>query len=99
MDLTGAQMLRQCALPGSATNPRGSIARVTEDLTQASHHVRMLLAVRQKHHWSQQRLAVELGVSRRTIVNWEKEHKQPPLFVLGTLRELLLRDPDGAEAV
>lgn len=52
-------------------------------------YVQMLLAVRQKHGWTQQQLANALGVSRRTIVNWENGHQEPPLMLMVALRQLL----------
>lgn len=52
------------------------------------HHVRMLLAVRKRYGWSQAQLARQLQVSERTIRRWESD-RDPPVFLMGTLRELL----------
>lgn len=39
----------------------------------------LLTHIRQAKNWSQQQLAVELGVSRDTVSRWEQESKYPSL--------------------
>jgi transcriptional regulator with XRE-family HTH domain len=58
-------------------------------LSGASHVVRMMLAVRAQHGWSQLELAQRLSISRRTINRWENGHAEPPVYLLAALRELL----------
>ena len=52
-------------------------------------HVQLLLAVRQKHGWSQEQLGRVLLVSRWTIMRWEAGEKDPPVFIKAALLELL----------
>ena len=54
-----------------------------------SHTVRLLLAVRTRHDWSQRQLAEALLVSRRTVIRWESGEHEPPPYLLAALRELL----------
>ena len=51
--------------------------------------IRLLLAVRVKHGWSQQQLAEALMVSRRTVIRWESGDQEPPMYLLAALRELV----------
>lgn len=53
------------------------------------HVVRMLLAVRAHRGWSQKEMARQLQVSRRTIIRWENQQTEPPVYLLAGLRELL----------
>lgn len=43
----------------------------------APKHVRLLLGIRRKHHWTQQQLASELFVHKSTIANWERGITDP----------------------
>lgn len=52
-------------------------------------HVRMMLAARTRHDWSQRELAAYLGVSARTVKRWESGACDPPAMLLASLRELL----------
>lgn len=50
---------------------------------------RLLLAVRKQRKWTQAQLAHELGVSARTIRDWEHDRAQPHPRYLSMLREML----------
>jgi putative transcriptional regulator len=60
-------------------------------------HVRMLLAIRTQRHWTQQDLAMQLGVSVSTIAAWESGRREPHVVWLRTLR-VLLEEPLAPDA-
>lgn len=59
------------------------------DVIDKPHHVRLMLAIRQQHGWTQQDLAQQLQVSKRTVIRWENDQQDPPIYLLAALRELV----------
>jgi len=51
-------------------------------------HIRLLLAIRRHHHWSQAELAAQLGISSRTIREWESGRLDPRVVYMVALHQL-----------
>ncbi len=63
-------------------------ARKVQVSPQDKQHVRLIKAIRQERHWSQQRLAQELGVARSTVAAWETGSREPHPAWLKLIRAL-----------
>jgi DNA-binding XRE family transcriptional regulator len=57
-------------------------------------HALKLLAIRQRHHWPQARLAVELGCARSTVARWEQGERDPHPMLMPIFDQLLAREPE-----
>ena len=57
--------------------------------TEPRQWCREVLAVRVKLGWTQQRLADELGVSRWSVMRWEKGTQEIPTLALRQIRDWL----------
>ncbi len=53
-----------------------------------------LRALRERHGLSQVRLALKLGVARRTLIGWERDEAEPSAHTLRQLRALFDVDPE-----
>lgn len=67
-------------------------ARKVQVPSDAPNHVRLLLAIRQKHGWTQQQLASYLFLHKSTIANWERGITEPHPSWVQRLETLLSED-------
>lgn len=65
-------------------------ARTPSD--QEPSHVRLILGIRQQHHWTQAQLGQHLGLTGRTIREWESGRSDPRVGWMLALHALLQAD-------